>query len=113
MLLPNVGQAIIPPEKLRDYLLNPEHPQNRGKARLYAALGYTAENWEELAEDLRAQHAPLDAEEQIHPFWKRYIIVGRLQGPRGSATIRSVWQIDSGSHVPRFITRIHYEENQV
>ena len=104
MILPNAAHAVIPPEKLRDYLLNPDHPENGGKARVFAALGYTAANWEELAEDLRQQHVSLDAEEQLHPFWTRYIIAGRLQGPKGSANIRSVWQIDSGSQIPRLIT---------
>jgi len=63
VLLPNADQAIIPAEKLRDYLLNPDHPNNGGKARLYAALCYTAANWEDLAEDLRQQHLRFDAEE--------------------------------------------------
>jgi hypothetical protein len=39
--------ASIPAAKM-DYLLNPEHPENRGKARLFAALGYTLSNWRQL-----------------------------------------------------------------
>ena len=32
--LPNAHLAQLPPEKLRDYLLNPDHPVGRHKARL-------------------------------------------------------------------------------
>ena len=34
-LLPNLGQAIIPLEKLRDYALNMEHPEGRHKATVF------------------------------------------------------------------------------
>jgi hypothetical protein len=41
--LPNDEGAIIPPEKLRDYLLSPE--ESGGKAAFFARLGYTRANW--------------------------------------------------------------------
>lgn len=49
MKLP-VGQgAVVGPEKLVDYCLNPEHPRGKHKARVIAtALGFTAENADEL-----------------------------------------------------------------
>jgi hypothetical protein len=105
MRLPNADRAMIAPEKIRDYLFVLEHPQNQGKARLFAALGYTRENWLAFESDLRTQHLPLDAQlSKQTDFGDSYEIVGELLGPQGSAIIMSVWIIDRGSDVPRFVT---------
>jgi hypothetical protein len=96
---------VIPAEKLRDYLLNAAHPRNRGKARLFAALGYFPESWEILASDLRTQHLPNEATESgSSPDGVKYFIIEPLLGPTGSANIKSICQIDFGSEVPRFIS---------
>ena len=105
MLLPNAERAIIAPEKLRDYLPNEDHVDNRGKARVFAALGYYAENWQDLGQAFREQHLRRDATEGERDLWGvRYEITALLIGASGSATIRSVWQIDHGTEVPRFVT---------
>ena len=39
MKLPNAQNAVIAPEKLKDYLLNPTHKKGGTKARLLLALG--------------------------------------------------------------------------
>lgn len=36
-LLPHADSAIVPIEKLRDYVLDPEHPVGKHKARVFAA----------------------------------------------------------------------------
>jgi hypothetical protein len=109
-LLRNADRAIIAPEKLRDYLLDPLHIDNRGKARLFAALGYTRANWEQLESDLRTQHLTKEATfGRKTEHGDRYRIVAVLRGPRGSANIRSIWQYDIGSDLPRFISA--YQEN--
>jgi hypothetical protein len=96
---------VIPAEKLRDYLLNAANPDNRGKARLFAALGYFPENWEVLATDLRIQHLPNEAKESgISPTGVKYYIIAPLSGPTGRANIKSIWQIDFGAEVPRFLS---------
>jgi hypothetical protein len=102
--LTNVQSTIILPEKM-DYILNAEHPENGGKARLFAALGYTQENWEQLASDLRTQHLILDAQE-VEPtrHGRKFEIVGLLRGPKGFANILSVWIIRWGEDFPRFVT---------
>ena len=33
--LPNAATAVVPPEKVRDYLLLPDHAQNQGKAEKF------------------------------------------------------------------------------
>ena len=49
MKLPNGNHALISIEKLRGYCLNPEHPSEKHKARVFAsALGITAQNAENL-----------------------------------------------------------------
>jgi hypothetical protein len=104
MRLPNAGDARIPESKLRNYLLDP-NGNSPSKARLFAALGYTQANWELLAHDLREQHLVLDAQEgRPSPYGKVYEIVGELRGPKGRARIMSVWMIETGTDVPRFLT---------
>jgi len=45
MKLPGGEDAIVDPEKLTGYCLNPEHPRGKHKARVFAtALGFTSEN---------------------------------------------------------------------
>jgi hypothetical protein len=48
--LPNRAHAEIDQRKLRDYVLNPQHPEGRHKARVFrSALGLTALDSEWLA----------------------------------------------------------------
>jgi hypothetical protein len=53
MKLPNAEHAVIEREKIADYLLNPAHPDNGGKAPFFLALGFTQDAWPKLAEALR------------------------------------------------------------
>jgi hypothetical protein len=52
MKLPNANLVIVDREKIVDYLLNPAHPDNGGKARFFLELGFTAEQWQAFAEAL-------------------------------------------------------------
>lgn len=47
--------AIIPPDKLRDYLLSPTHPDGRAKAEYLSRLGYSQDTFQQLEADLREQ----------------------------------------------------------
>jgi len=53
--------AIIAPQKLRDYILSPTHPDGRGKAAYPSRFGYSQTDWLRLEHDLRVQHLILDA----------------------------------------------------
>ena len=53
MNLPNREAVEIAREKITDYLLNPKHPDGAGKAKFFAAYGFTVEAWELLADALR------------------------------------------------------------
>ena len=54
MSLPNIERAVIDPAKIRDYLLAAAHPVARFKARFFVSLGYTADQWERLRDDILA-----------------------------------------------------------
>lgn len=106
MLIPNADKAIIAPEKLRDYLLNPGHRRGSAKAKLLLALGYRSDAWEVLESGLRDQHltAQVTATKQ-NSYGVRYEIRAPLATPGGRTVVfESVWQIDVGNDVPRFIT---------
>lgn len=48
MKLPNHSEAVIDLAKLRDYVLNPEHPRGKHKARIFNRLGFDSGDAEEL-----------------------------------------------------------------
>jgi hypothetical protein len=104
--LPNATNAIIPEEKLSAYLLDIEHVRGGSKARLLISLGYTRDQWQQLADDIRQAHLTADVVEQRNSPWgQRYDIVAPLTGPNGDTVLfRSIWQIDLGTDMPRLIT---------
>ena len=106
MRLPSADEAVIPIEKLRDYLLSSQHPLGRFKATFFASLGYTEEDYTQLEADLRSQHLLLDAEEGMRSaYGRKFVITGPLTGPSGrTANLVSVWVIPSGTEIPRFVT---------
>ena len=106
MRIPNAEHAIIAPEKLRDYLLNPEHRRGASKARFLLSLGYARDRWQRLESDLRQQHLPQEVARVVQAeYGTRYEIHDPLITPgRRIVMVRSIWQIDSGTNVPRLIT---------
>ncbi|MEW6417135.1 MAG: DUF6883 domain-containing protein [Nitrospirota bacterium] len=52
-VLPNAYKARVDREKIIEYLLCESHPDGRAKAAFFTKLGFTAEQWEILAESLR------------------------------------------------------------
>lgn len=92
--------------KLHGYLLNPTHPVGRFKARFFAALGYSADDWQTLEADLRIQHLSQPAQlEPPEPHGQPWTIRAILIGPNGqSAGVVSVWIVLTNTDVPRFVT---------
>ena len=104
-MLLNATAAIVPPEKLRDYLLSSAHPIGRYKSAFFRSLGYAQEQWHVLERDLRAvllnQTQPADATE----YGQKFTVRGILSGPNGRvAGIVTIWIILSGETAPRFVT---------
>jgi hypothetical protein len=105
MELPNRALAIIAQEKLIGYLLNTGHKRGGTKARLLEQFGYIVQNWRRLETDIRNG---LGAEVDVvrtTAYGTRYEICMTLQTPLGvPLTVRTIWQIDDGTDVPRLIT---------
>jgi hypothetical protein len=106
MLIPNAASAVIAPEKLRDYLLNPAHRRGSTKARLLIHCGYRTDAWHVLETDLRAQHLTADFSiGKENSYGRQFEIRAPLTTPSGRTVVfESIWQIDHGSDTPRFIT---------
>ncbi len=70
MRLPNIANATIDIRKLRDYALNPNHPEGRHKARVFlSALGITASDSEWLASVILRNIAKANAVEAKSSVW--------------------------------------------
>ncbi len=106
MKLPNAERAIVAPEKIIAYLLNPANRQNQGKAAFFLAFGFTVASWDILAAALQTQAMRYDVDGmRDDAFGVRYTITGPLETPDGrNPNVMSVWQIDAGATAPRFIS---------
>jgi hypothetical protein len=105
MRLPNRAQAVIAQEKLLNYVLNTNHKRGGTKARLLARFGYTVQNWRRFEGDIRgALETEVDVVKRTE-YGMRYEIRLVLQTPiRMPLIVRTIWQIDDGTDVPRLIT---------
>jgi hypothetical protein len=106
MRLPNVENAVVAPRKVSEYLLAGTQPRCQHKVAFFAGLGYDAEKWRALADALLAhalQHAVTERDETQFGTW--YTLEGEFAARRGDRpSIRTVWFIDSGNRIPRFVT---------
>ena len=114
MRLPNALSAVVEREKITEYLLNPAHPDNGGKAPFFIALGFERENWEPFAAALRqlAVHAPVSKYvETAHG--KKYIVDGAIESPAGKMpVVRTVWIVNKGADVARLVTAYPHERSE-
>lgn len=100
--------AVIAPEKLRDYILSPTHPDGRAKAAYLARLGYFQADWQGLEADIRSQILSRDARPaRSSAYGRKYEILGPLTGPNGTAAlVRTIWIIRTGETAPRLVTLV-------
>ena len=106
MKLPHAAEAVVPQNKLENYLLHLGHPIGGGKARFFRRFGFRREDWPALAAALK-QHA-LDnsvagcSEDSDGTI---YLVEVPLNTPSGRApSVRSVWLIETGELAPRLIS---------
>lgn len=106
MTVPNADRAIIVAEKITGYLLNVSHKRGAAKARLLLGLGYRTDAPHALESDLRTQHLSLNVTRASeNAYGVVYEIEGPIRTPSGRIVrFCSIWQIDTGTQVPRFIT---------
>jgi hypothetical protein len=82
--------------------LNQEHPRGKHKARVFATLGFTAENADELRAALLKAAASNDAQAAASDqFGDRYVLEFELEGPQGKGFVRSTWIVRRGERAPR------------
>jgi hypothetical protein len=106
MAIPNADRATIASDKLAGYLLNVSHKRGASKARLLLNLGYRSDAPQALESDLRTQHLSLEATRTSkNAYGVLYEIDGPITTPSGRIVrFCSIWQVDTGTDVPRFIT---------
>jgi hypothetical protein len=106
MELPNHDRAVVPRERLTQYLLSSTHPVGRGKARFFRGFGYDESNVDRLEEGLLAIAQTQDVEETestVHGI--KYKIPGYLNTPAEvPVRILTVWIIPIDGDIPRFVT---------
>ena len=102
-LLPNVENAVIRLEKLRDYSLDQMHPIGKHKARVFeSAMGMTGKDADRLMEMIfRAilVNEAVSAGKNTHG--ERFTVDIRALGLTGQVLIRTAWMIDHGNTIPR------------
>lgn len=106
MKLPNAERAVLDPRKLTEYLLAATHPEGRPKARFFERAGFGRADAQALANALLELAR---SEEVTHvvdsPHGTKYIVDGRIETPTGvSVSLRTIWIVDAGRQVPRFVT---------
>jgi hypothetical protein len=106
MKLPNAHLALVEREKLVDYLLNPAHPDNGGKAAFFFAHGFQREEWQALATALLGLAATGEViKELVSPHGRKYVLDGPIETPaRRQPVVRTVWIVDHGTTAPRLVT---------
>ena len=106
MKLPNANSAIVDEAKVRDYLLSPEHPVGRFKARVFVAAGYRRQRWQRLRDDLAALAESLDTElARIDQYGQHFVGTGELRAPGGQALpVVTVWVVPFEGAPPRLVT---------
>jgi hypothetical protein len=102
MKMPDGDAAIVDRQKLTGYCLNPEHPRGKHKARVFATLGFTAENADALRAALLMAAASGDAQlTASDQFGDRYVLEFEVEGPRAKGIFRSTWIVRRDESAPR------------
>jgi hypothetical protein len=112
MKLPNSDKLVVEREKIADYLLNPAHPDNGGKAEFFAKLGFRREEWEVLAAALRvlAQTAEVTSHAKSS-HGRKYVIVGPIESPTGRpVAVKTIWIVDKGLDGARLVTAYPHKD---
>ena len=105
MRLPNREVAIVDRRKVVDYLLNAAHPDNGGKSAFFEALGFVRSEPESLVDALRMISSGDVVHRSSSEHGDKYVIDGSLASPAARVgRVRTIWIVDAGTMVPRFVT---------
>jgi hypothetical protein len=107
-LLPNLEQAVIPLEKLRDYALNMDHPEGRHKAMVFKeVLGIERRHADVLGELLRLTLPSAPAQpgtgDQYGDYWTTYHGIIGLNAQQAIVTVGWIFKKQQGQ-APQLIS---------
>jgi hypothetical protein len=110
MKLPNAENAVIDIAKIRDYCLNPNHPEGKHKARVFfGKLGITRDDAERLRQLILEGVLMAEAiEQEPTEFGRRFVVDFLISWPQGillsTALVRTAWIIRNNEDFPRLTT---------
>ena len=106
MKLPNASQARVAREKITGYLLAENPESGGGKPGFFVRFGFRADDWQTLADALKAICAEYDVVDVLEtPYGIKYVIEGWIDTPDGrNPQVKTVWQIDWDKDYPRLIS---------
>lgn len=102
--LKNFRNAVIPRNKLKNYILNPSKDKN--KAEFFASLGYNMKNYKRLINDVKSKlktNKALKYKEKDKNGNEAYQ-VNMLLGVTKKRMVTTAWIIKPGEKSPQFIT---------
>lgn len=102
--LPNAHRAVIEPEKLRDYVLSPEHKYGKHKARVFlSALGIDRGSWEYLRDQITSRVEEAEVSEvRAGKYGVRYSVPMLIEGLNGRThEVTTGWIVEEEGASPR------------
>lgn len=105
MAIPHADRAVVDAAKVRDYLLNVDHPDGGSKAAWFQSVGYSRDQWEQLADDLLAiARSCEDFDSETTPFGVKYKARGIVAQPsHRPGKVLTVWIVEDNDR-PRLVT---------
>ncbi|MCA9110920.1 MAG: hypothetical protein KDA52_13300 [Planctomycetaceae bacterium] len=106
MPIPGANDAVVPIEKVTDYLLNEDHKVGGSKAVWFIACGYQPEAPEFLIDDLLTIAKTCDEFQEISfDYGVKYIAFGSVESPTGMmCDIKTIWKLLTNETIPKFVT---------
>ena len=104
--LPNADKAVVESSKLTDYLLSLDHPEGKGKAKYFMQFGFGPPQ-ADVMESAMLNHAvtqPVVQVKQSEHGVKYVIKCSVLTPDKRNPCIFSIWIVDAGKTMPRFVT---------
>ena len=114
-VMPNAITASTIQNKIQSYLLNSNHAVGKHKAKVInSVLGYHYQNWEILSNKIFDAIQTAEATRiEKSKFGIKYEIPVYIMGEkRRGMTLKTVWQIDNNSNIPRLITITFIKEKR-
>ena len=110
--MPNADLAVVDQDKITNYLLNPAHPDNGGKAPFFLALGFRRNGWQSLAAALRRlANTTAVTKKMESPHGLKYALDGKIETPSGrSPRVLTIWIVDKGLQAPRLVTAYPHQD---